>query len=231
MSNTETATPAGPAVYRAISRVMDEIGRLGMAKEGQNKSQGFAFRGIDQIYDALNPIMVKHGLMLLPRYGMPIREQFTTGKGATMFAVLIPGEFDLVCAEDGSKHTISVIGEAMDSGDKGSNKAMSAAYKYAALQAFCIPVKGNDDADAHSPESVRMRRSDRERAQLVISRSNVRDAVASIETLEALDTYKRSDAFKRVWSRLDEGERAEMRAVFEDRKRDIEEPPLGDTES
>ena len=58
--------------------------------------------------------------------------------------------YDLVCAEDGSKHTIATIGEAMDSADKATNKAMSAAYKYAAFQAFAIPTEGDNDADAHT---------------------------------------------------------------------------------
>jgi hypothetical protein len=40
----------------------------------------------------------------------------------------------------------------MDSGDKASNKAMSAAYKYAAFQAFCIPTEGDNDADATTHE-------------------------------------------------------------------------------
>lgn len=38
----------------------------------------------------------------------------------------------------------------MDSADKATNKAMSAAYKYAAMQAFCIPTEGDNDADAHT---------------------------------------------------------------------------------
>jgi hypothetical protein len=36
----------------------------------------------------------------------------------------------------------------MDSGDKATNKAMSAAYKYAAFQAFSIPTESDNDADA-----------------------------------------------------------------------------------
>ncbi|MNY54686.1 hypothetical protein D3C86_1905820 [compost metagenome] len=38
----------------------------------------------------------------------------------------------------------------MDSGDKATNKAMSAAYKYAAFQAFCIPTEGDNDADGQT---------------------------------------------------------------------------------
>jgi hypothetical protein len=61
-------------------------------------------------------------------------------------------EFDLVSSEDGSKHTVCTVGEAFDSGDKSMNKAMSAAYKYAAFQAFAIPTEGDNDADAHTHE-------------------------------------------------------------------------------
>jgi hypothetical protein len=66
--------------------------------------------------------------------------------------VTVEAEFDFVCAEDGSKHTVKTFGEAMDSGDKATNKAMSAAYKYAAFQAFAIPTEGDNDADAQTHE-------------------------------------------------------------------------------
>ena len=59
-------------------------------------------------------------------------------------------EFDFVSAEDGSKHIVKTFGEAMDSGDKATNKAMSAAYKYACFQAFSIPTESDNDADAHT---------------------------------------------------------------------------------
>ena len=68
--------------------------------------------------------------------------------GNPLFSVTIEAEFDFVCALDGSKHTAKTFGEAMDSGDKATNKAMSAAYKYACLQTFCIPTEGDNDADA-----------------------------------------------------------------------------------
>jgi hypothetical protein len=40
-----------------------------------------------------------------------------------------------------------MIGEAMDSGDKSANKAMSAAQKYALLQVFCIPTEEPKDTE------------------------------------------------------------------------------------
>ena len=62
--------------------------------------------------------------------------------------VLLRVAFDLVSVEDGSVHTVEAYGEALDEGDKGTAKAMSAAYKAVMLQAFCIPVAGTEDADA-----------------------------------------------------------------------------------
>ena len=69
-----------------------------------------------------------------------------------MFYVTVEVEFDFVCSEDGSTHTVKTFGEAMDRSDKATNKAMSAAYKYAAFQAFAIPTEGDNDADSDTPE-------------------------------------------------------------------------------
>lgn len=72
-----------------------------------------------------------------------------TQKGGTLFYVVVKAEFDFIATEDGSKHTVTTFGEALDSGDKATNKAMSIAYKYAAFQAFCIPTEETAiDADA-----------------------------------------------------------------------------------
>ena len=79
--------------------------------------------------------------------------QSTAGKA--LFYVTVEAEFDFVSAEDGSKHIVKTFGEAMDSGDKATNKAMSAAYKYACLQAFSIPTEGDNDADATAHEATR----------------------------------------------------------------------------
>lgn len=141
-----------PHVYIAISAVMSDMATNGIAKGRQNKAQGFAFRGIDDVYAALSRSMVTHKLMMLPRAISHKHDVRVTSSGNNQYIAIMDMEFDLVSAEDGSKHTIRTWGEAQDSGDKSTNKAMSAAFKYAAFQAFCIPVEGDNDADAHTPE-------------------------------------------------------------------------------
>ncbi len=134
-------------VYQAIAAVQAELSSEGIAKEHKNSQQGYNFRGIDDVYNALAPVLSKHGLCILPRIISREMIERQTKTGNALFYVTVDAEFDFVCAEDGSKHTVKTYGEAMDSADKATNKAMSAAYKYAAFQSFCIPTEGDNDAD------------------------------------------------------------------------------------
>lgn len=144
-----------PAVYGAICEVSGAIAKHGIAKGRTNSAQGFKFRGIDDVYNALAPILAAARLCILPRVLTREHREVTTAKGSVMAYVTVAVEFDLVSAVDGSRHTVSTFGEAMDTADKATNKAMSAAYKYMAMQAFCIPTEGDNDADATSPEPTR----------------------------------------------------------------------------
>lgn len=143
----EPQTIVVPHVYQAIAEVMATIGKEGIAKDRKNDQQGYNFRGIDDVYNALAPILSGAGLCILPFVKDRQVVERQTQRGGVLFYVTVHVEFALVSAKDGSTHTISVVGEAMDSGDKATNKAMSAAYKYACMQAFCIPTEGDNDAD------------------------------------------------------------------------------------
>lgn len=143
----EPQTIVVPHVYQAIAEVMATIGKEGIAKDRKNDQQGYAFRGIDDVYNALAPILSGAGLCILPFVKDRQVVERQTQRGGVLFYVTVHVDFALVSAKDGSTHTISVVGEAMDSGDKATNKAMSAAYKYACMQAFCIPTEGDNDAD------------------------------------------------------------------------------------
>ncbi len=142
-----------PDVYRAIAYVMREIGKDGIAKDGRNQQQGYSFRGIDSCMNALNPILADAGLCILPRMVSRTQDERTTAKGGVLFYVVVEAQFDFVSAKDGTMHTVCMYGEAMDSGDKATNKAMSAALKYACLETFMIPTEGTPDADeqTHTP--------------------------------------------------------------------------------
>jgi hypothetical protein len=139
-------------VYQLIAEVAAEAAKAGIAKGKKNQQQGYQFRGIDDVYNALAPLLAKAGLVILPRCMTREVTERQTRNGGALFNVVVEVEFDFVSSHDGSKHTVVMYGEAMDSADKATNKAMSAAYKYAAMQAFCIPTEGDNDADATTHE-------------------------------------------------------------------------------
>lgn len=141
-------------VYSAIAAVTADMGHEGIGKGRRNQQQGYNFRGIDDVYNALSPVLAKHKLCILPRILSRDVVERQSAKGGALFYTTVEAEFDFVSAEDGSKHVVRTFGEAMDSADKSTNKAMSAAYKYAAMQAFCIPTEGDNDADATTHEVV-----------------------------------------------------------------------------
>jgi hypothetical protein len=141
-----------PKVYEAICAVMEDIGHSGISKGRKNQQQGYNFRGIDDVYNELNSLLSKHKVIMTPRILAREVTERQTQKGGVLFYVTVEAEFDFISAEDGSKHTVRTFGEAMDSADKATNKAMSAAYKYAAMMVFCIPTEGDNDADAVTHE-------------------------------------------------------------------------------
>ena len=146
------STDKVPAVYIAIGMVQGALATTGIGKGRRNEQQGYAFRGVDDIYNAVARLLSTHGLCILPRCTERTVVERTNAKGTALFYVTVRAEFDFVSAADGSRHTVVTYGEGMDSGDKATNKAMSAAYKYALLQTFAIPTEGDNDADATTHE-------------------------------------------------------------------------------
>lgn len=151
---TTHAANAAPHVYQAICGVTAALAKEGISKDRKNQQQGYQFRGIEDVQNALAPLLASHQLCMLPSVIERTCVERQTAKGGTLFYVTLRVRFDLVSAQDGSSHSIVTEGEAMDSADKATNKAMSAAAKYACILSFCIPTAGADDADYHTPEPV-----------------------------------------------------------------------------
>jgi hypothetical protein len=141
-------------IYKKMSDVMKEIGFV--SKDQKNQAQGFKFRGIDQFVNALYPALCKHGVFMTPRCVKESHELKevvrSSGKEGVDKHVSILMEYDFY-AEDGSKVTVGPLpAEGLDSGDKATNKALSAALKYALIQTFSVPTEDMAEADLDTPE-------------------------------------------------------------------------------
>ena len=132
-------------IYTLMGKIMSEIGHVG--KDSKNEQQGFKYRSIDAVYNAINPLLGKYGVFLSPEVLSKTREERTNKNGTVLAFTCLRMKYTFY-APDGSSVSCVVEGEGMDSGDKSSNKAMAVAHKYALLQTFCIPTEEAKDPDA-----------------------------------------------------------------------------------
>ena len=139
-------------IYNAISQCMAEIGAIG--KDKTNSQQGFKYRGVDDVMNALSPVMVKNKIFVVPEVLELIREDKVSSKGNKLLYTILKIQYTFF-ADDGSNVIAVVIGEAMDSADKSANKAMSVAFKYACFQVFCIPTEEMIDPDSETHDLKR----------------------------------------------------------------------------
>ena len=143
-------------IFGLIGQAMRKIGAIG--KDSKNAQQGYKFRGIDAVYNALNPVMAELGLFICPEILDHRREErisekeYNGQKSQTVLKYSILTIKYTLYAPDGSNVSCVVVGEGMDSGDKASNKAMSVALKYACFQLFMIPTEEMVDPDAETHE-------------------------------------------------------------------------------
>jgi hypothetical protein len=136
-------------IYKAINAIMAEVPSI--SKGRTNQQQGYKFRGIDDMYNALHPIMSKHCVFATSEVLSERREERTTARGGVLIYTILNVKFTFYTS-DGSFIQSTMIGEGMDSGDKSANKAMSTAFKYALMQLFCIPTEDVKDSEVESHE-------------------------------------------------------------------------------
>ena len=142
-------TNAGPKIYPAMAKIMQATGAI--AKNKQNESQGYKFRGIDDVMNELHSKFAEAGVFILPRVIESNRDERPTKSGSIAVYSTVRVEYKFI-ASDGSFLTCEVVGEGMDYGDKSTNKAMSAALKYALLQMLLIPTEEDKDSEKDSIE-------------------------------------------------------------------------------
>lgn len=139
-------------IYSAIPAIMTDIPAI--YKDRTNDAQHYNFRGIDDVYNAVNPLLSKHGVFMRADVQEIKREERPSKSGGIMAFVQVRVRYSFV-AKDGSFVSTDSLGEGMDSGDKATPKAMSVAQKYAILQMFCVPTADPKDPENDNPEPAK----------------------------------------------------------------------------
>src|SRR5438874_4179341 len=142
---------AAPSVYAAINAISAELAKAGIAKTHLNEADEYKYRSIDDLLGRLAPLLAKHRLCVFPRALERTETERKDEGNRLLFHVCLKVAFTLTSVDDGSSHKVEAYGEALDASDKATAKAMTAAYKSAMVQTFCIPLAGGEDPDHASP--------------------------------------------------------------------------------
>ena len=139
-----------PTVHQAWSLVMDQVQTI--RKTGRNKTQGYDFRGIDEVMSVVGPALRAHNVTVVPTAESVETERYQTKSDALMQGVIVKMRYT-VYGPAGDSFEGSAYGQASDSGDKAIPKAESVAYRVFLLQALTVPTD-DPDPDQHSHERV-----------------------------------------------------------------------------
>lgn len=142
-------------VHEAIGSIIAEL--EGVGKNQRNKEQGYNFRGIDDVLKAVHPLLGKHGVFFAPDVVEREYEERVSAKGTVGHCAHLHVRYH-VYGPEGDSFELSTWGEGLDYGDKATNKAMTAAFKYALFEVFAISDP-EDDADHTTPEPSTTRRA------------------------------------------------------------------------
>lgn len=136
-------------IHAALAAVMADVGAV--AKSDRNQVQGFNFRGIDAVINAVGPAFRSRGVIALPLVEDAHYEQIEVGKNRSLMRQCTLTVRWRFVGPAGDHLDAVVVAEAMDSGDKATSKAHSVAYRTALLQVLCIPTD-EPDPDATTYE-------------------------------------------------------------------------------
>jgi hypothetical protein len=215
-----------PLIYERMAAVMADIEAI--AKGQTNASQGFKYRGIDDVYNSLHTILAKHQIFTTPEVLVKDREERTNKSGTVLAFTTLRMKYTFWTV-DGSNVSCVVEGEGMDSGDKSSNKAMAVAHKYALTQTFVIPTAEEKDPDAHvhEVEPKHGKAAPKNAPKTTGKNFNLEKVLKQLgesQTLEALDAVIAN--WKPTIDGWNEDDKKAARATYAATKALILDPPL-----
>ena len=184
---------SAPSVYAAINAIAAELAKTGIPKSRANEAEDYKYRSVDDVLDKLAPLLSKHRLCILPQALERTVTERADEQNRLLLHVALRIAFTLTSVEDGSTHVVEAFGEALDGGDKATAKAMSAAYKSAMVQTFCIPVCGAEDTDRTSHRLIRKSHSQEPLQGWAQWCLDIEDIISLCESEQAISSVQESN--------------------------------------
>lgn len=140
-------------VVEALSHVMAELPAIGKDERADPRQGGYAYRGIEAITREVQPLLARHGVILAPRvHAHEVIDIVVNDKPWTDTRLLVSYTVYGPGGADDHIEVGPILAIGRDNADKGANKCMTQAFKYALLQLLCVS-DSKDDGDSASVEA------------------------------------------------------------------------------
>lgn len=128
-------------VYSAWTAALEQV--RAVPKGDVNQGEGFKYRSIDAVMNAVHGALAAHSLAIIPETAAQTRTEVQSRRGAAGAHLVMDVTFRVIHAS-GESFTAQVTGEATDYQGRCTSKAYTMALKTFLLQALCIPLVGED---------------------------------------------------------------------------------------
>lgn len=184
-------------VFQTIAAVKADLGAVSKNGKMEGFGQSYKFRGIDDVINALHTPLHTHGLVIAPNL-RSITQEHEQGNKKNQTRTVVEFEW-LIAGPEGDSFTAATSGEAMDTQDKGSNKAGTAAYKQLLTQLLAIPFE-TDDPDNYQPNPPQSPSQEEKPASKPVSKTEPAKKTETTERTCATCTYTigAADPIKRM---------------------------------
>lgn len=143
-------TPIGAPLAQAWQAVMAEVQEIRKADRFSGGGASYIYRGVDAVVNAVGPALRKHHVIILPIRMEPSYRDVNVGsKGTPMRECTMTVTYQIMGTRPDDIWVVIGVGESLDSGDKGTTKAGTVAFRNMLLTALAVPVDNPRlDADA-----------------------------------------------------------------------------------
>ena len=144
--------PSAKPKLSLIAKLATISGELGPIAKGQKHQQGYSFRGIDDLYNAVNPLFSKYLIFITSEILFQEVKEAVNDRGKTAYYNRVNVRFTFHDGESEEKVVTDMLAGSMDYSDKSEVQAMSMAKKYALIQVLNVTTQDTRDPDHSTAE-------------------------------------------------------------------------------
>jgi hypothetical protein len=176
-----------PNVVQALQAVMQDLPAIPKGDRAADASGGYSYRGIEAMTTVIQPLLAKHGVIIVPK-AQVLQIVPSPAMKEGWQDTYLDVEWKIY-GPNGSEISARTQGVGRDKSDKGANKAQTQAFKYLLLDLFCISDSKDDPDGADYEEHV-------ETAVAVIDKREQDDLMRRIGTFSAEHQAELVDWFR-----------------------------------